>query len=292
MEVSLSDVAVVRCGCDFLTTTWPSEIRDTILQSTKNVMDWARENATLNGSGNWVRKWAWQGYDGFRCGPVACGERPDGSILKLEGIAAHAWLDAGLSAGHNISRIDIAATVWGVSEQSELIGRHKVSADTHRKTLQHKPYRVRLIDGVGDGDTLYCGSRESVYFLRVYDKERAPNSTPEYKGSIRYEAECKEELAQQVYAGIVSGGYSVANCSAILGGLLARRGIDPVYIGCLQSKNLPPVAVPASDIQRSLRWLNLQVKPTLINLLKMGYEQEALQALGLDKFWRDYSETT
>lgn len=286
----MSNAAVVRCGCDFLTTTWPSEIRDTIMQSKRNVMDWARENATLNGSGNWVKKWAWQGYDGFKCGPVCCGQRADGCILKLEGIAAHAWLEAGLTAGHNISRIDIAATVWGVPEQSKLIALHKEEADTHRKTLRHKPYRVRLIDGVGDGDTLYCGTRESVYFLRIYDKERAPNSTPEYKEALRYEAECKEELGRQVYEGITHRGYSLASCHSVLGGLLARRGISPLYIGCLQSEDLPNLPILRSDVERSLKWLRSQVKPTLLNLMKMGYELEALEALGLNQFLRDYAK--
>lgn len=284
----MSEAAVVRCGVDYLTTTWPKEIRDTILGSKRTVMDWARDNAVVNGAGNWVKKWAWQGYEGFKCGPVMCGERPDGTILRLEGVAAHEWLAAGLSAGHNISRIDIAATVWGVFNQSEVIASHKVDADTYRKTLQHRPYKVRLIDGVGDGDTLNCGTRESKYFLRVYDKERAPNSTPEYKGALRYEAECKEELGRQVYERCISGGYSVANCRALLGGLLARRGISPLCIGCLQSEDLPNIAVHRSDVERSLAWLNSQVRPTLLNLMKMGYEKEALEALGLNTFLRDY----
>jgi DNA relaxase NicK len=218
-----------------------------------------------------------------------CGQRLDSCILRLEGIAAHAWLAAGFPAGHNISRIDIAATVWGVSEQSAALARHKEEADEYRKALQHRPYKVRLIDGVGDGDTLYCGTRESKYFLRVYDKERAPNTAPEYKGALRYEAECKEELARQVYEGAISGGYSVANCCAVLGALLTRRGISPLSIGCLQSAYLPHIAVPRTDVERSIAWLRTQVKPTLQNLLRMGYEQEALEALGLNKFWRDYA---
>lgn len=284
----MSSEQVVRCGVDYLTTTWPSEMRDTILGSKRQVMDWARENATVNGAGNWVKKWAWQGYEGARCGPVMVGQRLDGCILRLEGIAAHAWLDAGLTAGHNISRIDIAATVWGVLNQSEVITRHNVEAVEHKKTLQSRPYKVRHIVGNGDGDTLYCGTRESMYFLRVYDKERAPNTTPEYKGALRYEAECKEELARQAYEGVTRGGYSVANCRAVLGGLLARRGISPLSIGCVQSENLPPIAVRGTDVERSLLWLASQVKPTLQNLMRMGYEEEALKALGLDKFWRDY----
>jgi len=265
------------------------EIRETILENKRQVMDWARGNKVLGGDGNFIRKWAWEGYEGFKCGPVMCGERLDGTVLRLEGIAAHEWLDAGMSAGHNISRIDVAATVWGISNQSELIARHKVDADTYRKTLHSRPYRVRLIDGVGDGDTLYCGTRDSKLFLRVYDKERSPNTTPEYKESIRYEAECKEELAKQVYQGVTHSGYSVANCRAILGGLLARRGIDPLYIGCLQSQDLPNIPVSRSDVERSILWLKTQVKPTLLNLIRNGFEKEALSALGLDTFLRDYA---
>ena len=288
----MSDVPAAQIGVDYLTTTWPMEIRDTILQSKRQVMDWAREKSELNGAGNWIKKWAWQGYVGYSCGPVCCGERLDGCILRLSGIAAHYWLLDGLTAGHNISRLDISSTVWGVSDQSSAIARHKLDTDTYRKSLQHKPYRVRLIDGVGDGDTLYIGSRESALFLRIYDKEREKNSTPEYKGAMRYEAEFKEEFAQQAYTRATYGGYSVANCSQVLGGILARRGIDAVSAGCLQSSYFPDTKVSGSDVERSLKWLSSQVKPTLQNLLRMGYEKEALEALGLDKWWRDYASDT
>ena len=285
----MSEVAQVTIGADYLTTTWPNEIRDTVLQSKRQVMDWAREKSELNGSGNWVKKWAWQGYEGYSCGPVCCGERADGCILRLSGIAAHYWLADGLTAGHNISRLDIAATVWGVFDQSSVIARHKSDTDEYRKTLQHKPYRVRLIDGVGDGDTLYIGSRESSLFVRIYDKERAPNSTPEYKGAMRYEAELKEEFAQQAYSRITHGGYTVAGCRSVLGGILTRRGIDPVSAGCVQSSYFPDTKISGNDVERSIKWLSSQVKPTLQNLMRMGYEEEALKALGLDKWWRDYA---
>lgn len=254
-------------------------------------MDWARDKAELNGAGNWVRPWAWQGYHGNKCGPVACGQRADGCILRLEGISAHLWLADGLTAGHNISRLDIAATVWSENEQSTLIARHKEETDEYRKTLQHKPYRVRLIDGVGDGDTLYIGSRESALFLRIYDKERAPNAKPEHKGAIRYEAELKEEYARQAYERVTASGYSVANCREVLGGLLTRRGIDPIHIGCIQSAYFPHLEISGSDVERSIKWLTSQVRPTLQNLLRAGYEEEALKALGLDKWWRDYAAT-
>lgn len=284
----VSIAPVLRCGVDYLTTTWPMEIRDTIMESTRNVMDWARTKAVPSGSENWVKPWSWQGYVGNSCGPVSIGQRPDSCILRLSGIAAHMWLADGLTAGHNISRLDICATYWSDLDQSTILARHKEETVEHRNALQSRPYRVRLIDGVGDGDTLYIGSRESQLWLRLYDKEREQKASAEWKGALRYEAECKEELARQAYSGCTLGGYSVANCLAVLGGLLDRRGISPVYPGGISSRALPHNAIPATDLATTLLWIRTQVAPSVRKLWREGYEQELLEALGLSRLWDIY----
>lgn len=271
-----------ECGVDYLTTTWHSEIRDTVLVSTSNIMDWAQSQATKHGKGDWVKPWAWQGYIGYSCGPCQIGERPDGTIVRLSSKAAHDWLVSGFPAGHNISRIDIAMTVWQVYDQSEQIALHSAEAEEKRRTLQHRPFRVRLIDGKGDGDTLYVGSRSSEMFVRIYDKEREQKNEPQWIGAIRYEAECKEELAKRVYERCIAGGYSATNCASVLTGLLARRGVVPLGARGIRPTYISPSGLPKSSIESSLSWLDEQVRPTVRKLIAAGFEREVWAALGIE----------
>jgi hypothetical protein len=251
----------------------------------RNVIEWAEQRPMNIGGKNFTKAWAWQGYTGFKIGQVCIGERPDGCIVRLEGKAAHDWANAGLPAGHNITRLDIALTVWGIPNQSEVIARHNEEGVEHRKTLQSRPYAVRLIDGNGDGDTLYLGSRSSEQFVRVYDKERSPNGGEQYKTAVRYECECKEQLAHRAYQRCVNPRYSSSSCLQVLAGLLARRGISPLGVGGIRPEVIPPSIKPISDLESALSWLSVQVRPTIARLMSEGYEEEVLTALGLARLF-------
>ena len=281
----MSDVRPPECGFDYLTMTWKDEIRNTALSNMRNVITWAERRPTNIGGKDFTKSWAWQGYVGWQCGQVCIGERPDGSIVRLTGKAAHDWASDGLPAGHNISRLDIAWTVWGISDQSKQIARHSVETEDYRKSLRSRPYKVRLIDGKGDGDTLYVGTRVSELWLRVYDKERSPNGGNEYKTALRYECECKEQLAQRAYSGCVSNGYSAASCLQVLTGLLARRGVVPLGIGSIRQKPVGITPLPVTSLEGSLSWLEKQARPTIARLMREGYEQEVLEALGLSRYF-------
>lgn len=287
----LSDIRQPECAFDYLTMTWRDEARNTTLGSKRNVVRWAEKRTTKDGGKQFTKPWAWQGYTGYTCGQVSIGERPDGTIVRLVGKAAHDWASAGLPAGHNISRLDIALTVWGISDQTEAIARHNVDSVAHQKTLQSRPYSVRLISGNGDGDTLYAGSRTSELFVRVYDKERAPNGGEHYKTAIRYECECKEQLAHRAYQGCIATGYSGASCLAVLSGLLARRGVVPLVARLPRLAVLGTSELPTSSLENSLRWLEQQVNPTVSRLMREGFELEVLTALGLQRYFnRSYFE--
>lgn len=274
-----------ECGIDYLTTTWRDEIRNTALLNTRTVIEWAERQYGKGGLGSIPKPWSWNGYSGWQCGQLNVGERYDGTILKLSGVMAHKWLSAGLPVGHNMSRCDIALTVWGISEQSREIALHSDQGDVYRKNLRSRPFKMRLIDGKGDGDTLYLGSRSSQQFVRIYDKEREQPDNEDYKNSLRYECECKERLAFDSYQRCVSGGYSPASCMAVLVGLLARRGIYPLGIGSSAMVVIPPTQLPESSLEIALTWLEKQVSPTIRKLIREGYEEEVLTALGLGRYF-------
>jgi DNA relaxase NicK len=257
------------------------ELSKTPIGSISTVIDWARSRARSHGAGDWVKPWAWQGYIGNSIGPVAVGERLDGSIVRVTSKAAHDWFKSGLPIGHNVSRFDIALTVFGVSDIDGLIARHKDETLEHRKGLRLGKYGVRQIDSYGDGNTLYIGSRSSLDYVRIYNKEKEQRNNADYKTAIRYEVEFHNEHATEGAQRIVANGYSVASCWAILASVLTRRGVVPVVglgaPGNFQFHN----PVPKQDIQRSLSWLRDQVSPTVRKLLREGLYDEVFEALGI-----------
>lgn len=278
-------IRLPECGVDYLTMTWHDEIRNTALMNTRMVIEWAERQKGAGGLGSISKPWAWEGYAGWQCGQLCVGERHDGTILRMSGVIGHRWLAQGLPTGHNVSRIDVALTVWGCFCQKEQIALHSAEADYHRKTLHSRPYKVRLIDGFGEGDTCYIGSRQSSQFVRIYDKELEQSGDKQYKGAIRYECECKEQLALQALTRCTSGGYSAARCLSVLLGLLARRAVRPLDTWGVDTDVLQPSQLPNSSLESSLSWLEKQVSPTVKRLIREGYEEEVLTALGLGRYF-------
>lgn len=271
----------IECGADYLTTTWPNEIRETPLGSLRTVTEWAQKRAEKHGAGDWVKSWAWQGYVGYNVGPVSVGQRPDGTILRLSGVSAHDWLSDGLPTGHNVSRYDISLTIWSDYDVTEVIARHKNETVQHRNTLHSRPYAVTSIDGCGDGDTLYIGSRSSTQYVRIYDKGRQKKDEQQWNKSIRYECEFKEQAAGTALDRCRDGGYGTVGCANVLLGSLVRRGVEPIGMSNASGVVLAPDARDRSTIETKLKWLRDQVRPSVRQLLDLGMVEEVIDALGI-----------
>jgi DNA relaxase NicK len=276
-----------ECGADWLTMTWRGEVNDTVLKNKRNVTDWAERRKVKEGGRDFVKPWAWQGYSGMKCGQVEVGDRFDSTIVRLQGKAADDWLNERMPTGHNITRLDIALTFWSDLNRDGLIALHSLEAEGKRNTLQSRPFRVRLIDGKGDGNTLYVGSRSSELWVRIYDKEKSPNTTDEYKGALRYEVELKEDTAREALERCTRGGYSPSACLEVLTSLLDRRGICALGSGGVRGEVFAPSALPITGLEDSLRWLEKQVRPTVSRLMREGYEQEVLEAMGLGGYFNN-----
>lgn len=280
-----------ECGADYLTMTWRTQIRDTPLENTRRVIRWAERRPLNEGGKDFTKPWTWQGYTGLTCGQVSVGERPDSTIVRLSGKAAHDWLADGLPIGHNVSRLDVALTFWSDLNRSALLALHSLEALAKRNTLRSRPFEVRLIDGFGSGDTLYLGDRTSELFVRCYDKEKESCDPATYKGAIRYEVECKEKTAIKAVERLTRGGYSPSRAMAVCASLLERRGVCALGLGGVRFEPFPPSSIPVSSLESSLSWLSEQVRPTVARLMREGYELEVLRALGLARYYNQAYET-
>jgi len=229
-----------------------------------------------------LEHWAWQGYVGWQAGQISWGGRLDGVIIRVSGDLAGAYWRENLPIGHNVSRLDVAVDVWWDEEPDTMIAEHNIDTLEARMIANHRRWKVACVNGYGDGDTLYIGSRTSAEYIRIYNKEKKSDGNEQYKGCTRYETELHDEAALAL---IHRGGARRGSSAFLLGevsSLLHRRGVG-VLSSLLSSEPCNPAVrrAPTSD-ERKLEWLRTQVQPTVKSLLTRHDMGTILAALGLD----------
>lgn len=129
---------------------------------------------------------------------------------------------------------------------------------------------MRYIDGCGDGDTVYVGSRSSALYIRIYDKWRESKLHDDWRYAWRFEAEVKEGVGAQYWEGPRNSLPSTAYWAAIVVSMARERGITlPVL---LPGEMGDPQRIPRgeTDNEKRLRWLARQVAPTVEKLRASG----------------------
>lgn len=268
----------VVSGVDYLTLTCP---RNAPIASRVSVARAATRAAELQGEGKEKARARWYGYDGWQQGRIFFGEREDGFMVRATSAVANDLAFLLPSADLSISRIDVQVTVWYEEPAMMLAKEMHAAACVSRETRQAaRRMKIRLEDGSGDGDTLYLGSRSSAVFGRIYDKHKE-SSNASYTNAWRWELQVKDELADRLYTEVRSSDLPAAEITRTVGGWFAYRGagipgLSDVQDDCTLDEHRPP-----SDDERSLMWLDRQVKPVLKRLVKHGRFSDILKALDL-----------
>jgi len=169
-----------------------------------------------------------------------------------------------------ITRLDIAVDIQMVERVTQLPRKLK---DTYRGV-----FPISLIESL-TGDTLYCGSRESGTYIRIYDKSEEYGLDLGYVW--RFEVEFKSERAQVVAELLKKQGIAIAQ--DIVWTALRSRDIPSPKVG--QTVNLKARKVTMSSSDMKLAWLGRQVRPTVKFLASIGRLQEVYEQLGFE--WRD-----
>lgn len=221
--------------------------------------------------------WGIQGYKGEISGKAAAGLREDGAILQ---VTSH-WADTedllGLPST-GVPRLDIQVTTWGEAQPERI---PRVIANTSFEASQrvsNRPWEVACYDKYGRGDTAYLGSRQSEWFVRVYDKARESGEAI-YAGAIRYEVQITGATAKREWAEMQRAGKSPARIAGLVQGYLGARGISLPDGVSLEDSPRQLVRKEPSTTEQSIRWLGEQVAPTVARLLRKGVRYEDLHQL-------------
>lgn len=278
MKLGNRDLELVNAGCDWITATSSDKA---VAASLTKVFDWACSYSESIGQS--PKAMSKLGYDGYACTGAFYGIRPEGGwMLQLSGSVARMKAQQVIQFGPNITRIDFQITVrtedYTPQIAREVYEEYLLARSTKMKNL---PRKRMLITTDGNGDTCQIGSRTSERFLRVYDKDKQSPELDEYVNCWRFEIEYKGDAANW-YAAQYAREPLLDGSASIVGRQMNDWGIA--------LNGYPYAAIPrfkpermVTDNERTMAWLDIQVRPTIIRLLGEGYEpKNIMMILGFD----------
>lgn len=236
--------------------------------------------------GNRTKSWRLMGYEGTHTGAVEWGRRDANSaIIRLIGQRAEDSLTDVLSVADQVTRLDLAVT-WQADPPDPLHARNQyVLAELARQKNRRMPLPSMVMDANG-GNTFYLGSRESEYFLRVYNKQAECLATGDDEGAERYRAcwrwelETKASVAQSLARLVDDVPDRPAYVRDYLASYAQQHGLaSPFAAG--QPCNIRVGFRRRADADSKLRHLRRNVRPTVRWLREAGYADAVREALEL-----------
>lgn len=243
------------------------------------------------------QKWHAQGYSGKQCRDtgVRWGKRKNKEkrfeyILVASGYNGGMLVDELNTKFLRCTRIDLQTTTRLKNPDPDLASR--IHNQTERAfdsgSLPGKRRKCTLVLS-NTGQSLYVGSRKSRgVMLVLYDKSSWYGLE---KGSLwRQEARFGREVAQSGLAPVIdydsrtenSNDMTVQQFNGIIGWSLANKSSDTEW-------DLEREAV-VNSAEQKLAWIRKCVKPCVLYLLSLGYEEALLEALGLELLFKKTSE--
>jgi len=273
---SAATADTVFCGVDWISATLG---RDELDNQT-----WLYDNLhaleTVQSYGNTYKRRSMLGFDGWESGGCFVGSNETMHYAQFAGKYAN---DAYHMADHpkvHISRIDLQITV---QYSTELVkeGRYQYArAIHHNKGLpDHRQRKIHLFAGSDGGDTIYIGSPTSDQRGRLYNKAKQSGDKA-YERSWRYEVVYRNQLALGVFRRVLDSGDAASKLilSEVLDWYL-QRGVVVLDVRNSGHNTIAPPKQPKSDVERKLRWIRLQVVPTIRKLAELGYAEQLMETI-------------
>lgn len=268
----------VTAGVDWITGTLPSGALD--YQTWIGDNYYALQQVALGGE--LIESRRLQGFEGMGFGQTFVGSNEERAMAQFSGERAN-WAYPYLDHPKvHISRLDIQITVQTDEMDANQGKRCLRAARTNNKNLPaNKRRRIDFWLGEGGADTVYIGSASSPIRVRIYNKE-AQSEDIRFTRCWRYEVVYRNEVATSVFRSLVlKGDQATSFCLQSVIGRLSERGVVVCGLEHIEAEPLEAIVKPPTDVERKLKWLNKQVKPTIDKLREAGYGTEAARAMGL-----------
>jgi len=264
----------LQSSVDYITATYKQKNE---FEPVEDVLFELVEEHSQNGGK--VVPWAWKGYKGLSLGHTVWGKREDGWIVRSSGAMAQGlWMELGPTAD-NVTRLDLAVTVWYNPEQLGL-ARYAFQGMQERKRNGHSVSKFTLLQNEAGGSTFYLGSRKSSQMGRLYDKGVEGNSADAGR-NWRYEVEFKKPRSGKVLESLLNSHHPEQDIAGAVWTWFYTRGLTP-YFRADDNRIAMEVAAKIRTSESSLQWLSTQVRPTVQRLQKAGLHSDLYKALGLD----------
>jgi hypothetical protein len=273
-----SQVTKVEPAIDWLTLTWQRESQF----SSQHLEACIKFERVLALDGNLMEVHTWQGYFGRKTGSFFVGERTDGFCVRVSGSLAHPAFTSIYRPDMHVSRLDIAVTAW-LEPHTPNLGLQALSTARIAKLVgkAKNPATITHYESDDGGFTLYIGKRSSRVYARLYNKD-AESGDPYYEGAWRYEIELHNQTASETASELFYTLFPIeeAICSCVWA-YWNNKGVQPVFPTFPTGLEVVLPRREATTVERSLRWLAEQVKPTVARLREAGYTSSVLAALDL-----------
>ncbi len=224
------------------------------------------------------------GYYGVSAGNCFVGEREGDSLMQFTGHHADEAFNSVYRADMHVARIDIQVTVKTVERILDVAKTAYAAATADNDSIpQGRRRKLVLIVGSDGGDTVYIGSPSSDQRGRIYNKE-VQSEQPEHTRCWRYEAVFRNGAAAPISAAVYASGGNRANiCQKIAAAWFGKRGVDVnwFFSGVLEPMSLKRTL--PTDVEAKLRWIDVQVRPTIRYLCELGFRDTLLLSLFPDE---------
>lgn len=281
LPVVTDSARLVDCGLDWWRGSWPGELSE-FAPTFDDLRVWY-DRMVLGGEGSdSPRPQNLLGYTGRAYGAAWIGERNGDVLVQASGAAArHIWWLPG-SLGAVCTRLDIQATFRVANTPTAVVRAAALASEHARRGAVGRPWKIRWIDGHGDGDTTYIGSRHSDAMCRVYDKSMESPGEELYRDAVRFEVELKGDASRAAWPMVSRHNDRRQQEMSVLAEAFAERGILDLGERLAVQPLVFHVKRPDTLAEQKLLWLERQVRPTVQWLLRNGFGDGTMYALGLE----------
>lgn len=271
---------IVSAGVDYISATIP--------HTHPNAVEWYTNCTnyieTIAKQGIEAKSVKRQGYEGVSVGGSFVGVRDDGYFCTISGERAQEGFNHVYGYSPHVSRLDIQVTVRTPTRDTTTAKYARDAIIASNEALGGSRQRnATLIEDLRGGATCYIGSRSSLQFARIYNKE-AESGEEQYINCWRYEVQLKNALATKTAELFKLSEYAQPMQSAVfVRQWMRKRGVRAPWKADAELHALPTAEKHNSDVETRLTWLREQVRPAIRRLLKLGLRDSILEALGLEE---------